>query len=69
VVFQPKNMSPERLQELYQYAWDSFYKDESQELKMFKLFTKVIMKEMEDGTFVPRRRDLANQSFGKQVIR
>jgi hypothetical protein len=36
---------------------------------MFKLFTKVIMKEMEDGTFVPRRRDLANQSFGKQVIR
>lgn len=69
VVFQPKNMSPERLQELYQYAWDSFYKDEPQELKMFKLFTKVIMKEMEDGTFVPRRRDLANQSFGKQVIR
>lgn len=69
VVYQPKNMSPERLQELYQYAWDSFYKDESQELKMFKLFTKVIMKEMEDGTFVPRRRDLANQSFGKQVIR
>jgi radical SAM superfamily enzyme YgiQ (UPF0313 family) len=69
VVYQPKNMSPERLQELYQYAWDSFYKDESQDLKMFKLFTKVIMKEMEDGTFVPRRRDLANQSFGKQVIR
>lgn len=69
VVYQPKNMSPEKLQELYQYAWDSFYKDESQELKMFKLFTKVIMKEMEDGTFVPRRRDLANQSFGKQVIR
>lgn len=69
VVFQPKNMSPERLQELYQYAWDSFYKDESQELKMFKLFTQVIMKEMEDGTFVPRKRELANQSFGKQVIR
>ncbi|HQQ21137.1 MAG TPA: radical SAM protein [Bacteroidales bacterium] len=69
VVYQPKNMSPEKLQELYQYAWDSFYKDESQELKMFKLFTQVIMKEMEDGTFVPRKRELANQSFGKQVIR
>ncbi len=69
VVYQPKHMSPERLQELYQYAWDTFYKDESQEQKMFKLFTNVMIREMSDGTFRPRDRKLANQSFGKKVVR
>jgi radical SAM superfamily enzyme YgiQ (UPF0313 family) len=38
VVFKPKNMSPEKLQEMYKYAWDTFYKDEPQRLKMAKLF-------------------------------
>ncbi len=69
VVFQPKHMSADRLQELYNYAWDQFYKEETQEQKMFKLFTQVVLREMNDGTFVPRKRELANQSFGKQVIR
>ena len=69
VVYQPKHMSPERLQELYQYAWDSFYHDESQEQKMFKLFTQVMLREMEEGTYKPRRRDLVNKSFGKPVVR
>ncbi len=69
VVYQPKHMSPERLQELYQYAWDTFYKDESQEQKMLKLFTQVMMREMTDGTYRPRDRKLANRSFGKEVVR
>lgn len=69
VVYTPKNMSAERLQELYHYAWDTFYKDESQEQKMFNLLTQVVMREMEDGTFRPRNRSLANRSFGKDVIR
>ena len=69
VVYQPKNMTPERLQELYEYAWKSFYHDETQEEKMFKLFTKVMLREMEDGTYRPRDRKLDNQSFGKQVDR
>ncbi len=69
VVYQPKNMSPERLQELYEYAWKAFYKDESQEEKMFKLFTTVMLREMENGTYVPRKRELANKSFGKEVVR
>lgn len=69
VVFQPKHMSADRLQELYNYAWESFYKEESQEQKMFKLFSQVVLKEMNDGTFVPRKRELINKSFGKQVIR
>ncbi|MDP4281736.1 MAG: radical SAM protein, partial [Bacteroidota bacterium] len=67
VVFQPKHMSPERLQELYHYAWNTFYKDEPQTKKMFNLISQVIQREIDDGTYVPRRRDLLNQSFGKQV--
>lgn len=54
VVFQPKQMSPEKLQDLYDYAWKSFYGDETQESKMFRLFAKVMMREMEDGTYRPR---------------
>lgn len=69
VVYQPKNMSPERLQELYEYAWKAFYQDETQEEKMFKLFTNVMLREMEDGTYRPRDRKLANKSFGKAVDR
>ena len=37
-VFKPKKMSPEKLQQMYHYAWDAFYKDEPQRLKMAKLF-------------------------------
>ncbi len=69
VVFKPKHMSPERLQELYHFAWDSFYKEETQEQKMFKLMMRVIEKEMEDGTYRPARADLTESSFGKQINR
>jgi radical SAM superfamily enzyme YgiQ (UPF0313 family) len=51
VVFQPAKMTPEKLQELYYYAWDKFYSDSSQNLKMAKLFMKVIEKEKADGTY------------------
>jgi len=69
VVFQPKNMSPERLQELLDYAWNTFYQDEPQSIKMAKLFKQVVKKEMADNTFRPRNRDLSGQSFGKAVSR
>lgn len=65
VVYQPKHMSPERLQELLDYAWDSFYHDESQSMKMAKLFTQVIRKEMADNSFRPRDRNLGNHHFGR----
>ncbi len=68
VVYHPKRMSAKRLQELLAYAWDTFYRDESQEMKMSKLFARVIRKEMEQGTHRPRRRDLRNQAFGKPVV-
>ncbi len=69
VVYQPAQMSPERLQELYDFAWERFYQDESQEEKMFRLFSSVVLREMQDGTYRPRNRDLATKSFGRDVIR
>ncbi len=68
VVFQPKQMSPGKLQELLDLAWNRFYQDESQEMKMFKLFKQVVSKEMADGTFKPRNRTMASQAFGRNVV-
>ena len=69
VVFQPKQMTPEQLQDVYDYAWKTFYKDETQESKMFRLFCNVAMREMEEGTYRPRDRRLINKSFGRDVNR
>ncbi|MDR2413356.1 MAG: radical SAM protein [Odoribacteraceae bacterium] len=69
VVFHPRHMSAERLQELYDYAWETFYRDESQESKMFRLFCNVALREMNEGTYRPRDRRLVNRSFGKEVVR
>jgi len=64
-VFYPKHMTPERLEELFHYAWDTFYADESQEIKMFKLLQQVVRREMTDNTYRARKRGLATQAFGK----
>jgi radical SAM superfamily enzyme YgiQ (UPF0313 family) len=41
VVYQPKHMTPDRLQQLYHYAWETFYRDEPQSYKMYRLFQRV----------------------------
>jgi radical SAM superfamily enzyme YgiQ (UPF0313 family) len=69
VVFQPKHMSPERLQELFRFAWDEFYKDESQAFKMYRLLTKVVKREASLGIKTARRRDLMDRSFNRAVSR
>ena len=59
VVFQPKQMTPEKLQEMYHYAWDTFNAESGHQLKMGKLFERVIRREIEDGTYrryEPRKR-------------
>ena len=66
VVFQPKNMSPEMLQELLEYAWNTFYRKEPQSIKMAKLFQQVVRKEMADNSFRPRNRELSRQTFGRE---
>ncbi len=66
VVFQPKHMSSQRLQKLLDYAWETFYQEESQSLKMSKLFAQVIKKEMADQTYRPRQHHLRAQKFGRR---
>ncbi len=51
VVYQPAKMTASKLQDLYYYAWDTFYRESSQNLRMAKLFMKVIEKERADGTY------------------
>jgi radical SAM superfamily enzyme YgiQ (UPF0313 family) len=51
VVFQPKKMSVDSLQEMYEYAWKTFYTSCSKELQMAKLFLKVLEMERRDGTY------------------
>jgi len=67
VVYQPKNMSPEKLRELLDFAWNTFYQDEPQKIKMVKLFQQVVQKEMADNSFRPRDRKLATRAFGRAV--
>jgi radical SAM superfamily enzyme YgiQ (UPF0313 family) len=70
VVFQPARMTPSKLQDLYYYAWDRFYSDSSQNLKMAKLFLKVIEKEKADGTYFhtsPRRRKWDGRTEREQL--
>ena len=67
VVFQPKHMSPQRLAELLSYAWDMFYKDESQQMKMSRLYRKVVAMEKADNSFTPRQRELSRQAFGRKL--
>jgi len=67
VVYKPKHITPERLQELFHLAWDSFYQDESQQMKMFKLFKRVMEREMASDTYRPRERNKAGQAFGKKA--
>ena len=56
VVFQPKLMTPEKLQEMFHYSWDTFYAGGGYQLKMGELFKRIIRREMEDGTY--RRYDV-----------
>lgn len=51
VVFKPAKMSIDKLQEMYHYAWDTFYADVTQKMKMARLFMKVIEKEKDSGTY------------------
>ena len=64
VIFQPKHMSPQRLQELHDRAWETFYREKNQSFRMFELFKQVIAKEMADGTF-RRWRPTRDRKFGR----
>ncbi|MBU2512618.1 cobalamin-dependent protein [bacterium] len=65
VVFQPKLMTPEKLQELYHYAWDTFYSSGGYQVKMADMFMKVVQREIEDGTY-RRYNPRKKRTFVKQ---
>lgn len=50
VVYQPRNMTPDELETMYQYAWDTFYKDIPQNLRMSRLFMRALQAEMHDNS-------------------
>ena len=53
VVYQPKQMTPDELLEMYHYAWEMFYKEQPQSQRMSRLFFKVLAQEVADGTYKP----------------
>ncbi len=66
VVFQPKLISPERLEAMYDLAWNTFYADGGQQTKMGSLFYKVIQKEIKDGTY-RRYNPKIKRSFKRRI--
>lgn len=68
VVYQPRQIPPDRLQELFHHAWDSFYADESQQMKMFRLFKRVMTREIANDTYRPRQRSKAGRAFGRKTV-
>ena len=51
VVFKPAKMSIEKLEELNEWSWEEFYRDQSKEVRMAKLYIDVLDKERADGTY------------------
>jgi radical SAM superfamily enzyme YgiQ (UPF0313 family) len=66
VVFQPKKMSCEKLKQLYNDAWDTFYADGGYQTRMGEMFFKVIKQEILDGTY-RKYNPRGKRSFRKAV--
>jgi radical SAM superfamily enzyme YgiQ (UPF0313 family) len=54
-VFRPAKMTVDELNAMYEYAWSTFYGGEPKEVKMARLYRRVLDKEMADGTYRPAR--------------
>ncbi len=63
VVFQPKQMTPDELQEMYHYAWKKFYEEIPQAQRMSRLFFQVLEKEIADGTYQPSLNKASQRSW------
>ncbi len=50
VVFEPAQMTASTLQELYHYAWSTFYAEEPQQTKMARIIKRAMDKEARAGT-------------------
>lgn len=63
VVFQPKNMTPVELQDMFYYCWETFYEEHNQEVRMGELFRKVVTREMEDGSYQTRKKPRRKKNY------
>jgi radical SAM superfamily enzyme YgiQ (UPF0313 family) len=70
VVFQPAKMSVDKLQELYHWAWNTFYKEANHALRMGRVLKRAIRREESWGTkgrFAAQVDD--SKAFGKAALR
>lgn len=65
-VFRPARMSVDKLNELYQYAWDTFYGTSSKELRYAKLFLKSLQTGEEKSAILSRQPK--RQKWGQAAI-
>lgn len=65
VVYQPAKMTPDSLQKMYDYAWETFYADCGKEIKMAKLYMKVMEREKNDGSYRRVRLSDRDGAWGK----
>ena len=69
VVFKPAKMTPDQLQEGYQYMWDAFYKQESQPAKMFGLYKRLASRRRFSPALGRReQRAVPNQTAGSGAL-
>ena len=71
VVFKPAKMTPDKLQELYHWAWDTFYKHEPHALRMGRVLKRAMRREEKWGTkgrFAPPKAD-DGKMFGRVLAR
>ncbi len=57
VVYRPRNITPEKLQDMYHYAWETFYADEPQTYKMYKLYKRLLNRKRVSGASAEPRHD------------
>ncbi|MGC4123139.1 MAG: hypothetical protein QM765_52940 [Myxococcales bacterium] len=70
VVFKPAKMSIDKLQEMYHYAWNTFYKNAPHALKMGRVLKQAIKREDAWGTKDRFKAKVPeNVVFGKEIAR
>lgn len=69
VVFRPARMTVEELAQGYQYMWESFYKNESQPARMFRLYRRLARaSDWQSRIGSPEARAIPNQRAGQAAL-
>ena len=67
VVYKPAQIAPDRLEELFHYAWDTFYAGDPQQTRMARLLKTAMQREFSNGVArrfaEPRRRVRTETGF------